>query len=111
MTSISGRRYKMWNCVFILYIWYAVSLVTVAGLGPTWVSCFLLPNSSLNPADSDVRVKVREFIHYSRKNIAGSGQRTGGQGQGHRGGTAGVVTGINVYVVQGAKLRLLVADA
>ena len=38
-------------------------------------------------------VKVREFIHYSKKNSAGSRQRFGDQGQGQRGGNVGVVAG------------------
>ena len=52
----------MWKNVFCLNIWYAVSLVTVSGLGPTWGVVFPAAHSALNPADSDVRVKVREYV-------------------------------------------------
>ena len=48
---------------------------------------------ALDPSVWPLRVKVREFIHYSKKNSAGSRQRFGDQGQGQRGGNVGVVAG------------------
>ena len=52
----------MWISVFIVCIWYSVSTVTVSGLEPTWGVGCPAAHTALNPADSNIRVKVREYV-------------------------------------------------
>ena len=49
-------------------------------------------SKSLDPSVWPLRVEVREFIRYSRRNTAGYGQRVGGQG--HRQGGRHVGPGV-----------------
>ena len=53
----------MWINVFIVCIWFvSVSTVTVSGLEPTWGVGCPAAHTALNTADSNIRVRVREYV-------------------------------------------------
>ena len=53
----------MWINVLIVCIWFvSVSTVTVSGLEPTWGVGCPAAHTALNTADSNIRVRVREYV-------------------------------------------------